>query len=133
MSEKIFRWVFFSVLVSLLPFVWSCVSLITQQKTVSLEIMFSRGEILLVSCALCAAAFGDLIGTGRNFIKYKIVVGFGCVAILALDSLWYSQISFHVLSLSEYNMTFVTIGSLIAFIFTLVTALGALILAEADK
>ncbi len=133
MAERLIRWFVFSVLVALLPFVWNWISLVTQEKAATLETMFCRGELFLVSCALCAAALGELIGTGRKFAEFKLLVGFGCLSVLMLNSLWFSQVSFQVLSATKYDTMFVTEGSLMAFMFTVLVACGALLLVEAER
>jgi hypothetical protein len=49
----------FSVLVGLFPIILNVLRLLTQGSEVSLGILFSRGELLLISCAISSGAIGE--------------------------------------------------------------------------
>ena len=73
MTDKLVRWFIFGVIASLLPFALTCLNLWTSKKSVKIENLFSRGELLLVSTAIGTAAIGELIGTDNKNALLKIV------------------------------------------------------------
>jgi hypothetical protein len=62
--EKLVSWLFFSVLLALVPLLISALIQLTHGQAVNLETTLAHGELLLITAGLCAASAGELIGTG---------------------------------------------------------------------
>ena len=93
MAEKLTRWFIFGVVVSLLPFALAYLNLWASKKPVKVEDLFSRGELLLVSTAIGAAATGELLGIKETHALYKIIIG-GCSFVAVLTQMaWYAYAS----------------------------------------
>ncbi len=93
MAEKLTRWFIFGVVVSLLPFALAYLNLWASKKPVKIEDLFSRGELLLVSTAIGAAAIGELLGIKETHALYKIIIG-GCSFVAVLTQMaWYAYAS----------------------------------------
>lgn len=93
MAEKLTRWFIFGVVVSLLPFALAYLNLWASKKPAKIEDLLSRGELLLVSTAIGAAAIGELLGVKDTHALYKIVIG-GCSFVAVLTQMaWYAYTS----------------------------------------
>ncbi len=93
MAEKLTRWFIFGVVVSLLPFALAFLNLWASKKPAKIEDLFSRGELLLVSTAIGAAAIGELLGIKDTHALGKIIVGgFSFVTVLT-QMAWYAYAS----------------------------------------
>lgn len=82
MATKLLRWLFFTVLLSLIPIVASYVIGAANKKaSISLVSVLDQGDLYLLCSVFCAAGLGELIGLGRK--RFEIVKIFvGGVAIL---------------------------------------------------
>lgn len=82
-AEKLVRWFMFSVLVSLVPLAMTYFGLRLDRRPVHLEMLVGRGELLLISTTLGAAALGELFPGGReNAIGKLLAAGTSLVGIL---------------------------------------------------
>ncbi|WP_420127621.1 hypothetical protein [Longimicrobium sp.] len=82
-AEKLVRWLMFSVLVSLVPLAMTYFGLRLDRRQVHLEMLLGRGELLLISTTLGAAALGELLPGGRdNAIGKLLAAGTSRVGIL---------------------------------------------------
>jgi hypothetical protein len=61
MRDKLALWFVFSVLLSLVPIIFHIVKGYTNHTPHALTAAIQRGELLLITAALCAAAVGELI------------------------------------------------------------------------
>jgi hypothetical protein len=79
------------VAVALLPLAFNALRL----RTLDPAAIFGRGELLLVTAALTAAAIGDLLGPEDSQARVvgKLFIGGGCVVELVLASAWVGDIS----------------------------------------
>lgn len=134
MVEKLVKWIVFSVFIGLLPFFWNALRLLTQGESLSLPILFARGEILLTGAALVAGALGDLLASQREVdtwdrVLYLICVG-GCMILLMTTSFWFADISGYLLSGQSYEAELVAVGSPVLFGLCLAVSLRCLLLAD---
>lgn len=90
-SEKMTRWLIFSVLVSLMPLVTSYLSLQLDRRT-GLHVLTARGELLLISTTIASAAVGELIAGGRNKATPKLLAGGSCILLVLLSSLFFAAL-----------------------------------------
>lgn len=126
MAEKLTRWFIFGVVVSLLPFALAFLNLWASKKPAKIEDLFSRGELLLVSTAIGAAAIGELLGIKDTHTLYKIIIG-GCSFIAVLTQMaWYAYASDASRGLDGRNVAKL---SVIFFAVTLVCSSACLFLA----
>lgn len=126
MAEKLTRWFIFGVIVSLLPFALAYLNLWASKKPVKVEDLFSRGELLLVSTALGAAAIGELLGIKDTHALYKIIIG-GCSFVVVLTQMaWYAYASDASQGLDGRSVAKL---SVVFFVVTLVCSSACLLLA----
>lgn len=91
LSVRLIRWLVFSVIVALLPLAFNALRL----RTLDPAAIYGRGELLLVTAALTAAAIGDLLGPEASQARVvgKLFIAGGCVVDLVLASAWFGDIS----------------------------------------
>lgn len=91
-AEKLVRWFMFSVLVSLVPLALTYFILWVDRREVHLEMLVARGELLLISTTLGAAALGELFpGTRENALE-KLLSGGALVLLMLTSSLFFAVI-----------------------------------------
>ena len=130
MSNKIIRWFTFSVIIALLPIFFNfLVMLITSTKP-TLQGLLSHGELLLVSVCLAASALGEIIGSGSNFIRLKIVASGGCVITLTLSSLCFAFITALGILSHKFDIAIVTNMSISLYFFSVITSASCVYLGE---
>jgi hypothetical protein len=93
LKEKLLRWLLFSVLLSLSPLLARAISLSTDSADTNLlQLLSPRGELLLVSIVLCAAAAGELIGSKDHRRMAKITAGGISVLLLVFAALYFGHV-----------------------------------------
>lgn len=91
-AEKLVRWFMFSVLVSLVPLALTYFNLWVDRRDVHLEMVVARGELLLVSTTLGAAALGEFFpGTRHNALE-KLLSGGALVLLMLTSSFFFAVI-----------------------------------------
>lgn len=91
-AEKLIRWFMFSVLVSLVPLALTYFSLWVDQREVTLEILVARGELLLISTTLGAAALGEFFPGNRENALEKLLSGGALVLLMLISSFFFAVI-----------------------------------------
>ena len=91
-AERISRWFVFGVIIALVPLGFAYVNQRIDGRTPALAEVIGRGELLLVSTAIAAAAAGELIASGRDRAVRKLLSGGGCVAIVLAASLCFAAV-----------------------------------------
>ncbi len=87
------KWLFFSVLVSLVPLVLSGLILRDHGLLKSMSDVWARGELFLISLIGTAAAVGDLITSKTTHYKRKMAI-VGLAGILGLVvTCWYVELT----------------------------------------
>ena len=88
MAEKVTGWIFFTVLMSLIPIMIGYVFafVIGGARWQSIN----RGDLLLITTTLCAAAMGDLIGSSPTYRSLKIAMGGLTLWVLIMSSSSYA-------------------------------------------
>ncbi len=94
-----------------------------------MNLVVSRGELLIVSAAIAAGAVGELIASGRALAIPKLISGGGCILILFLASLWFADISVAAISGQVIDARTVSVYSMYIFAFTVVSSGSSLVLA----
>lgn len=137
-KRRMVKWLIFSVLVALVPILFDMlVQLMDSAMTwpddfiAALFKALGRGELLLISTAIAADAIGDLVGTGRTSEAVKYLAAGACVLTILFGSLWYANISAiaHAGGVQP-KISRVCLGSLVVFLFTLVSSGSAKLVAD---
>ncbi|MGH3865522.1 MAG: hypothetical protein ACRDQ4_05150 [Pseudonocardiaceae bacterium] len=129
---KVGKWLLFEIVFALLPLFFNWGTAILHDKSVSWGLLVGRGELLLISVAIIAAAIGNLVNSGWNEklhgVKQTLVgVGF----ILGCTGTWlYSQAAIFPGENNDINTTYVVGISVIVTIGAIVLSLACLITAE---
>jgi hypothetical protein len=126
MTSKLLRWFLFAVVISLVPLLFTGLTLWGDDKIVSLAALWPHGELLLISTAIAAEAIGGMIPTGPNAGSAKIVSTGACTILLFISALWYAVIQAH----PGFKADKISESSLALFALTLVAALCCKALAE---
>lgn len=129
MVEKLARWFFFSVIVSLIPLLFAYIHVVNDGHTATLPSILVHGELLLISVALAADAVGDLIGAPRNRPVLMIFAGAGCIITIMFASLYFADVSYK----PQANADLVYRTSLAVFGLCLVASVSCKLLAEEIK
>lgn len=91
-SEKLTRWIIFNVMVALVPLFAGYLGLQLGREEPGLHVLTARGELLLVSSAIAAAAVGELIPAGRSKAAFKLCAGGTCILLVLVSSLVFAGI-----------------------------------------
>ena len=128
MVERIIRWLLFSVVISLIPFIFSYFKSILRGNIINLTILIERGELLLISTTIMAAAFGQYITSKLTIGLPEILLSGSSIFFIILSSLLYAEIStassngeqlehnmVYTLSIVFFGVSLLISGSCIAF------------------
>lgn len=133
MSEKLIRWGVFSVLFALLPICFHVLKIASAGKGLSLESVFGSGELLLIGAAISAAAIGELVIGNAYKRNIKLIVCGACIFLLALNSLWYADVSGAANGQTAYDLGVIASGSVTMFLVTLVVSGLCVVLSEVTE
>lgn len=129
-TEKLERWVIFSVFFSLLPFFGNLLIEMSKDHQITLGIVFgNRAEILLVGIALCGVGLGELFGAAASptsthpLLTY--IFGGLSLAIICLGSLYYASIPGN----TEFKPHLIMSISIWGFIFSAIASTGCIVIA----
>lgn len=93
MIEKLVSWLFFSVILALVPLLVSSLIQVTHKQAANLETVLAHGELLLIAAGLCAASAGELIGTGSGMKILKLIAGGSAIVILVFAAIYFADIA----------------------------------------
>lgn len=133
MLEKLVRWLIFSVVIALLPLAFNLLNIISQENTISFYLIFSHGELLLVSAAITATAIGELVASGKNKAIAKLISGGCCTVDLIVASYWFSLISTSISMSIPVNSKMVAQGSIAIFLFSVLASGSCIALSEESQ
>lgn len=128
-SEKLVKWLFFSVFLALLPLAFNAFGLLFQSQDLTLDGLLQNGELLLVAASLSAAAIGELIGSGPNRRLAKIVSGGGAVLVLCMASFFFAIVA-STTNNENADVSFVAWTSVVFFVCAIFAGGSCLSLAE---
>jgi len=130
--EELLLWALFSVIIALLPFAIHSLLILTRGDIPTATLLFSKGELVLVSSAIVASAMGSLFISGRKYKITKIIVGGLCVCVLILASAWFAIISIESNSPS-FDANFASNGSIVMFVFSVISSAGCVMLRSSNR
>ncbi len=131
--NRLFKWLLFGVVVALAPLIadYFLHSVHFTGGTVpNWHMVLIKGELLLVSAAISGAGVGELIGTSRDWLPFKLICGGSCIVILFIAVVLYTGIANDVRLGTNYDKTALVNKSIWIFIATFVAALGCILAAE---
>ena len=123
---KLLRWLLFGVVVSTLPIAWAASSLFIHSKPVIAGELFGNGDLLMVTCASCAVALGELIGSGQTAIGTKILYGLFALLVIIGSCLVFSSISEIRIDNSAYQSDLIKFMLISFVLFVFGTVAGGL-------
>ena len=91
--ERLTVWVMFSVLLVLVPLLFDAGRAMIRGGSFSLDDAISRGELTLVTAAICGSAIGELFGVGGAAKLGKILAGGGALLTLMFCAFFYTEAS----------------------------------------
>jgi len=130
LKEKIVEWFIFSVLLGLLPIVFSLLRLLTRGDAPSILDLFSHGELLLPAAALSGAAVGNLFSENIRRSIGTLICGGGSVLILAVSSWYYSEVTSAIPGVYPLDVKFVAKVSLSFYLCAVVLGAYCRIISE---
>ena len=129
--QKIATWILFSVLVALVPFLFSWSVLAYNGSKITMPGIFGDGELFLVSAAIAAGALGEVIlvdvPSSRRLIKV-FAIG-GCTLSITVSSLWFGLVASSTQGKHPTHPATVANWSLLLFLITFFCSLACIAVA----
>ena len=98
MVEKFFRWLFFGVIIAMLPIAFHYICLFLGKSSPSITKVISNGELLIIAVGMTSAAIGELFAWQSQNSIYKVILGGSCTTLLILSALLFAYISTNIFS-----------------------------------
>jgi hypothetical protein len=130
--EKLVRWIFFGVIMALLPIAFKIIAVYMKTGAYSVADILAQGELLLVASALCGAAIGELFVSPPSLKLAKIIVGGSTVIILIMASLCFAILPSSAFAVNEdsFNNHAVEALSKLMFLFSFIFSGLCVVLSE---
>jgi hypothetical protein len=122
------RWLLFTMLITLLPVMFIATNQVMVAQPVSIDSLFSRGELLLISTALCAASITRLVVRPHPTVVAIVVAG-SCMLLLFVSSTLYAAVVTSAQHGIAGSLHSVAVQSIFIFVFTLIASASATLLA----
>lgn len=126
MLNRIFIWIFFSVLVALTPLVFQTIFFSINGNSYDLFDLVGQGELLLISTALCATSIGELFNNyshGYYLNTLKIISSGLTLLILLISAFAFSVISsLDILHQNNINKEIIVSLSFYIFSFSVIVS-----------
>jgi hypothetical protein len=90
-EAKLLKWILFGVFVSTLPIIWAAVNLYINLKPISLTELLGNGDLLMATCAGCAVAQGEVLGSESMTTAQKLWSGFFALLVVVGACLVFSS------------------------------------------
>lgn len=124
MVDKILTWLFFSVIIALIPILFPVIPRRARGQNFYADDLIGNGELLIVSAALSASATGELVNGVSRFTTLNVfVIGITIITLLIttmtfthLDSSKYNS------DISAIDRVFVAKASIGLFIASLISS-----------
>jgi hypothetical protein len=132
MKTKVARWIIFGVIVSILPLIFSYVSIIFRSRPATLTAVLGNGELLVVLWPLCAAAIGELFGSDGNpdLAVYQVISGGSATVILIVSTLLFAFVTNAKVDHASINENMIIGTSIGLFVFGIGACFGCVYLSE---
>ncbi len=128
--EKLFKWVFFTVLISLLPIAFGLSTLYLNDEPINIFQCTNNGEFFLISVCISAGVLGELFGSSKKLINLKIATGGLICTIMILSSYNFAEVWKANISNQAYLPENIFLASVITIICTLFCCFTGIIISE---
>lgn len=133
--EKLTVWLIFGVVVTLTPFIFSFLQSVDSRRGFAFSSVLGDGQLLLVSVAIAAGAFGELVTV--NMVSEKrlsrILALGSSVVVVIVASLWFGGISSSVSDKTATDPKAITIGSGFIYGWALISSAWCLSLSASAR
>jgi hypothetical protein len=132
LAEEAVRWLFFVIIMALVPFIATAIGDSDRHITLSLANIFGRGDLLIVATVVAADAAGRLVSSDfpdSRRIGRMILFGL-CSLTIAITCLWFADISSLLPTSAPVPARTAALSSITVFGFAAIEGLAALFLAE---
>ena len=129
MMIKLLRWLIFGVLFSLAPLAASYLILLLKHKTHNIENIAGDGGLFLILSAISAGSVGELIGTGKDALFFKLISSRGAVMTLFVSSFLFAAILEEKLT-SDFDGCIVADASVVIFVIGILPCAACIALSE---
>lgn len=128
---KVGRWAIFSVAFALLPIGANGLSGLTRGRSVDFDGLVGRGELLLVTAAIAAAAAGELFGRLETRLRGTrlVLVGLSFL-VVCVTSYWFADVAVGLQTGQPIDHHVVAVGSTYVFLLNLVVSACAVVVSE---
>lgn len=132
LMAKLSRWIFFGVVISLVPIAIGYWNLHFYKKPTTFFAIISNGELLLVVVSMCAGAVGEIVVVLNNkvYTVVKIIAAGLTTALFASSAAIFGSVAAARLSGSSVNVDLVTDSSILFFFSALVSCAVCIFLSE---
>jgi len=128
------KWFFFGLIFGLAPLIGDylvqSVHPMPSLPPVGWSDVFGRGELLLVCAGIVGAGVGELIGSGREWLVFKLICGGASVVILFVAVTLYSNIASDLRLGASYDRVALISKSIYLFIATVIFSVGCILSGE---
>jgi hypothetical protein len=133
--EKLTVWVIFGVIVTLTPFIFSILQSVGGKHGFSVNTILGTGQLLLVSVAITAAAFGELvvINVSESQRLFRTLAMGSAVIVVIVSSLWFGGISSSIDEGKPPDPAIISLGSILVYVWALISSAWCLSLAASNK
>jgi hypothetical protein len=130
LRDKLIKWFFFSVVIALLPLLFSYARNLTRGNVIQFSYIFSNGELLLISSAIAATSIGELLDALININssilienkRHIYIVSGATIFLLMLNSLFFADVSAVLINNGQINREYVAIFSSSSFLCTIISS-----------
>ncbi len=128
------RWGLFGVLIALLPIAANKISAVTDGSPLPADELLARGELLLVSVGVCAAAIGELFAKDMgSMLNLRLGIGGASLVLILASAVWFAEIASAGRDGDVINTSAVAVGSCVIFAFAALLGACAMIVAEVSR
>ena len=129
--DKTLRWLFFSVIIAVLPILFNGLSAVTRNERIEWRELFTHGELLLAAAIISAGAGSELFGrSSAVFRRTRLIMVGMTYLIFFLASLWFASIADLIREGGKMNTDLVAWGSVLIFFASVVTGACCMVLSE---
>ena len=116
MIIRVLRWLLYTLCLSVFPIGAAAIARIVLKTSHSMGDLLGSGELLMICCAVSAAAIGELVSTKPKYPYAKLIFVSGGLFLVALTLVGYTVIVVAILKQLPYDENLVAKVSVYIFI-----------------
>lgn len=129
-TEKMAKWALFSVTMALVPLVAAFLAQVTRGNTPPWNEIVGRGELLLITAAICARSAGELFAGRSGGEVEKILAGGGTLVLMLLTAIYFADVASAIRKKDVLDLGMVTYISLVVFVCAILSGGRCIYLSE---